>query len=183
MKTFVIVTTILTMVAHVMRNGVMGLVTGLIGGILCGFLIWYMFVLPTLKFGKWLKKDHTITVDPKVKEMGADIAVLACKMVAPNMVKYAENKVAIEEGRLTPPKTKPYYNGCTYYYKDLADVFYMKNDEMVKVLRKYVIKGEYPNTVLRDDAWGVYKETRDGERTYIEYTTECIEYLKIMLAK
>lgn len=183
MKTFVIVTTILTMVAHVMRNGAIGLVTGLVGGILCGFLIWYVFVLPMLKFGKWLKKDHTITVAPKVKEMGADITVLACKMVAPNMVKYAENKTKIDNGEITPAKTKPYYNGCTYYYKDLADVFYMTNDEMVRVLRKYVIKGEYPNMVLRDDAWGVYKETRGGERTYIEYTTECIEYLKIMLAK
>lgn len=183
MKTFVIVTTILTMVGHVIVNGVMGLVTGLIGGILGGLLLWYVLIMPMLKFGGWLKKDHEITVDPKLKEMGADIAVLACKVVAPNMVKYAENKVAIEEGRVTPPKTKPYYNGCTYYYKDLADVFYMTNDEMVKVLRKYVIKGEYPNMVLRDDAWGVYKETRDGERTYIEYTTECIEYLKIMLAK
>lgn len=183
MKTFVIVTTIVTMVGHVIVNGVMGLFTGLIGGILGGLLMWYVLIMPMLKFGGWLKKDHEITIDPKLKEMGADVAVLACKIMIPNATKFATNKVAIEEGTKTPAKTKPYYNGRTYYYKDLADVFYMNNEDMVKVLRKYIIKGEYPNMVLRDDAWGVYKETRDGERVYIEYTKECIEYLKIMLAK
>lgn len=163
--------------------GVMGLAnqlngTNAIGGAIGGYL------MATVGIAIYNKIKNRKKVDTnKVKEMGANVAVLACKMVVPNMVKYAENKTKIDNGEITPAKTKPYYKGCTYYYKDLADLFYMKNDDMIKVLRKYIIKGEYPNMVLRDDVWGVYKDTRDGERVYIEYTTECIEYLKIILAK
>ena len=95
---------------------------------------------------------------------------------------YAKNLKAIKEGTKKPYKTSYYSKNDTYYYKELADIFGVTQDEMISILRKYIIKGKYPNVELRNDDWGVYKLNNKGDHVYIEYTAECIEYLKVMLA-
>lgn len=133
---------------------------------------------------KLYNKVHTTKVDTtKAKGIGADVLVGVMSVVAPNMTQYAKNLEDIKEGTKKPFETRKYNPNITYYYKDLAPIFGFTQDEMVTVLRKYVIKGKYPNVKLRNSDWGEYKLTADGERAYIEYNAKCIEYLKIMLAK
>ena len=95
---------------------------------------------------------------------------------------YAKNLKAIKEGTKKPFEINYYNPNITYYYKDLATVFGFTEEEMITILRKYIIKGKYPNVELRNNDWGVYKLNNKGDHVYIEYTAECIEYLKIMLA-
>lgn len=95
---------------------------------------------------------------------------------------YNKNLTAIKEGNKKPYKVNYYSKNDTYYYKDLADIFGVTQAEMISILRKYIIKGKYPNVELRKDEWGVYKVNNNGNRVYIEYTAECIEYLRVMLA-
>ena len=96
---------------------------------------------------------------------------------------YNKNLAEIKAGTKKPYKTSYYSKNDTYYYKELADIFGFTQNEMITVLRKYIIKGKYPNVELRNSDWGEYKLTADGKRVYIEYNAECIEYLKVMLAK
>ena len=128
-------------------------------------------------------KLHTPKVNTtKAKEMGADVLLGVMSVVAPNMTQYAKNLEYIKEGTKKPYKTSYYSKNDTYYYKDLADIFGVTQNEMLTILRKYIIKGKYPNVELRNNDWGEYKLTADGKRVYIEYNAECIEYLKVMLA-
>lgn len=162
--------------------GVMGMFnqldgTNAIGGVIGGYLMGTVGIAIYNKI-----KNHKKVDISKAKEIGADIAVLACKVVAPNMTKYAENKVAIGEGKKQPAKTRKYNKGEKFYYKDLANLFYMSQDDMIQVLRKYVLDGQYPTVTLKNGEWGEYKESKDG-KIYIMYNTEMVEYLKIMLAK
>ena len=132
---------------------------------------------------KLYNKLHTTKVNTtKAKEMGADVLLGVMSVVAPNMTQYAKNLEYIKEGTKKPFETNYYNPNITYYYKDLATVFGFTEDEMITVLRKYIIKGKYPNVELRSNDWGVYKLNNKGDHVYIEYTAECIEYLKVMLA-
>ena len=160
---------------------VMGMASGnMVGGAIAGYLMASVGVAiyNKVKYGNRNKTDYT-----KVKEMGADVLLGIMSVVAPNMTQYAKNLEYIKEGTKKPFETRTYKPNITYYYKDLATIFGFTQDEMITVLRKYIIKGKYPNVELRNSDWGEYKLTADGKRVYIEYNAECIEYLKVMLAK
>ena len=161
---------------------VMGMASdNMVGGAIAGYLMASVGVAIYNKV-KYGKVNRNKTDYSKVKEMGADVLLGVMSVVAPNMTQYAKNLEYIKEGTKKPFETNYYNPNITYYYKDLATVFGFTEEEMITILRKYIIKGKYPNVELRNNDWGVYKLNNKGDHVYIEYTAECIEYLKIMLA-
>lgn len=73
-----------------------------------------------------------------------------------------------------------YKKNDVFYWKRLAAIFHMSEEEMIEVLRTHVLEGEYPNVRLKNDEWGYYKKSKNG-KTYILYNYKVIKYLKEVL--